>query len=133
MVPRATRPVGAAVGVLAATLALRLRDPHVTGSWGFCPLRALTGLDCPFCGGLRAVNDLSRLRLSDAVHSNALLVGLVPVLIAGWAWWAWRSSRGRPVRAPSGPRGRLLWWSAVAVALAFTVFRNTVWGSAYWA
>lgn len=133
MVLRATRPVGAAVGVLAATLALRLRDPHVTGSWGFCPLRALTGLDCPFCGGLRAVNDLSHLRLSDAVHSNALLVGLLPVLVAGWAWWAWRSWRGRPVRAPSGPRARLLWWSAAAVALAFTVFRNTAWGSAYWA
>jgi hypothetical protein len=119
--------------VLAATLALRWRDPHVTGSWGFCPLRALTGLDCPFCGGLRAVNDLSHLRLSDAVHSNALLVAVLPLLVAGWAWWAWRSSHGRPVRAPAGSRARMLWAAAAAVVLAFTVFRNTPWGTAYWA
>lgn len=133
MVLRAARPVVAAVGVLAATSVLRLRDPHVAGSWGLCPLRALTGLDCPFCGGLRAANDLSDLRVGDAFHSNALFVTLVPVLVAAWAWWAWRSWRGGPVRGPSGAPARVLWWSAAAVALAFTVFRNTPWGSAYWA
>lgn len=133
MLLRATRPRGAAVGVLAAALALRLRDPHVTGSWGFCPLRALTGLDCPFCGGLRAVNDLTHLRVDDAFHSNAMLVVVLPVLVAAWAWWGWQAARGRSVRGPSGTRARVLWWSAGAVALAFTVFRNTTWGASYWA
>lgn len=127
------RPLATAALVLAGTVALRLRDPHAPGSWGFCPLRTLTGLDCPACGGLRAVNDLTHLRVADAFHSNALFVVLVPVLVAGWAWWAWRSWQGRPVRGPSGARARVLWWSAAAVALAFTVFRNTPWGRAYWA
>ena len=42
-----------AVGVAAAAL-LHFRDPHGTGSYGFCPFLALTGKPCPGCGGLRA-------------------------------------------------------------------------------
>ena len=47
------------VSSCAATIALRLRDPHDSGSWGYCPWKLLTGLDCPGCGALRAVNDLT--------------------------------------------------------------------------
>ena len=45
--------------VAGLTLALHFRDPHASGSWGFCPWLALTGHYCPGCGGLRAVNDLT--------------------------------------------------------------------------
>ena len=45
-------------GLAAATVALHFRDPHVQGSWGFCPSAAM-GFYCPGCGGLRAVNDLT--------------------------------------------------------------------------
>lgn len=127
------RPLTTAAGVLVATGALRLRDPHVDGSWGFCPLRWLTGLDCPACGGLRAVNDLTRLRLDAAFHSNALFVLAVPLLLAGWGWWLARSRQGRPLPRLSPRSSRLVWWSAAVLVLAFTVFRNTPWGSAYWA
>ena len=57
--PRAARadPVPAAAGPLltgglvgGATIALHFRDPHESGSWGYCPFNALTGLYCP---GLR--------------------------------------------------------------------------------
>jgi len=119
--------------VLLATAALRLRDPHVAGSWGLCPLRALTGLDCPLCGGLRAVNDLTHLRVGDAFHSNALLVVLLPVAVAAWAGWLGRARRPGAERRPSSRRTTALWWSAAGLALAFTVFRNTPWGAAYWA
>lgn len=130
-------PLVTAAGVLAVTLALRLRDPHVSGSWGFCPLRALTGLDCPACGGLRAVNDLTHLRLDAAFHSNALFVLSVPVLVAAWAWWVVRTGRGHPPRGAGGrerrTRERVAWAALGATVLAFTVFRNTPWGHAYWA
>lgn len=132
MKPPPGRPLGAAAGVLAATVALYLRDPHVTGSWGFCPLRLLTGLDCPACGGLRAVNDLTRLRLDAAFHSNALLVAAVPLLVAAWAWWLLASWRGKPVAVPAF-RTRSVWWGLATLTLAFTVFRNTPWGRDWWA
>ena len=57
----------------AATVALHFRDPHVSGSWGMCPT-AMLGFACPGCGGLRAVNDLTDLRLVDAASSNLLFV-----------------------------------------------------------
>ncbi|HET8559228.1 MAG TPA: DUF2752 domain-containing protein [Marmoricola sp.] len=124
-------PLGVAAGVLATTVALRLHDPHVPGSWGLCPLRTLTGLDCPACGSLRAVNDLTHLRLDAAFHSNALLVAAVPLLVLAWAWWLLRRCRGRPATPPPG--AARWWWAFAAVAVAFTVFRNTPWGGAYWA
>ena len=43
----AVRGPGRAVILAAATLALRLRDPHVPGEWGFCPIYATTGCDGP--------------------------------------------------------------------------------------
>ena len=80
---RLRAPVLLAVGLLAASVALHVRDPHQQGSWGFCPWLALTGTACPGCGGLRAVNNLTRGDLVAAASSNLLFVGSLPV----FAWW----------------------------------------------
>ena len=56
---RLTAPALWAGAGLLAVGALAARDPHVHGTWGFCVFRSLTGLPCPGCGGLRAVNDLA--------------------------------------------------------------------------
>jgi hypothetical protein len=113
------------VGGLAA--ALHYRDPHRRGSWGFCPFNALTGLDCPGCGGLRAVNDLTHLDLAGAASSNLLLVVAVPFAVALWALWVrrrWRGTGGRllPIRVPGAP----VRWGQVALAVLalWTVVRN---------
>lgn len=134
-VHRARAPLFAAGGVAAATLALWLRDPHQHASWGLCPFKLLTGWDCPACGGLRAVNDLTHGQLLAAWHSNALFVGALPVLVSAWAWWLLRSARGP---RPAGSRRRLwpgartaLAVTGFAVILAFTVWRNTPWGTAF--
>lgn len=82
--------VAAAVVVLLAAAHLRHRPATV------CPLRALTGVPCPFCGGTTAAVDLGRGRWADAVCASPLAVALV----AAWPlvgvlrppqWW------GRPV------------------------------------
>ena len=69
------------------TLALHLRDPHSSGSWGYCPWLALTGTYCPGCGGLRAVNDLSQGDLVGALSSNLVFVVSIPLLL--WWWFRW--------------------------------------------
>ncbi|MBC7289751.1 MAG: DUF2752 domain-containing protein, partial [Actinotalea sp.] len=91
----------AAVGglVATATTVLAVRSPHATGSYGVCPLLAFTGLWCPFCGGLRAVHDLTRLDLAGAWAMNPLFVLGVPVLVAAWAWWLGRALGVLPGRA----------------------------------
>ena len=35
---RVFAPVATIAGLAAATAALHLRDPHASGSWGYCPI-----------------------------------------------------------------------------------------------
>ncbi len=79
-----------AVGALAY---IGLADPHRSNFFfPACPFKALTGLDCPGCGGLRMVHDLLHGDLAAAVVDNVyLLVGLPLLLI--WALVRWRSNR----------------------------------------
>lgn len=118
-----------AVGA-AGVLALHVRDPHRYGSWGLCPVKVLTGWDCPGCGALRAVNDLGNGHLEAAWHSNPLLLLTLPLLVAAWLGWTVRAARGRPPRL--GPR-RVAAGSAayVVVVVAFALWRNTPSGAAF--
>lgn len=129
---QARTPVLVAAGVGVATLALRLRDPHQDGSWGLCPFKAVTGWDCPGCGGLRAVNDLTHFRFADAWYSNALFIAAVPALVGLWVLWTVRAWSGSGRSLPP----EVVRYGGIAfalVALAFTVWRNTPSGSAYFA
>jgi hypothetical protein len=111
------------------TLALHVRDPHTSGSWGMCPFKLFTGLDCPGCGGLRAVNDLTNGDLTAAASSNLVFVLLVPVLVVWWARWALRSWKGSPAPERDAGRARVLAVGLGVAALVFWVVRNTPWGA----
>jgi hypothetical protein len=119
---RVVAPVATIAGLGAATVALHLRDPHASGSWGYCPI-SLLGIYCPGCGGLRAVNDLTHGDLIGAASSNALLLLIMPLavfLLARWTIDAWRGrQRGLPA---------LTSWQVLSVGVAlttvFTVARN---------
>jgi hypothetical protein len=120
---RVQAPVLVAFGLLAASVALHVRDPHRSGSWGFCPWLALTGTYCPGCGGLRAVNDLTHGDVVAAASSNLLLVGSIPVLAL---WWTRRTVDGwRGVRRHVDERRALLvTYGVLGAALLFWVVRN---------
>jgi hypothetical protein len=126
---RVRGPLAGAAVVGVATLALHVRDPHRAGSWGLCPFQAITGWNCPLCGGLRSVNDLGHGHLLQAAHSNLLLVASVPLVLALWAWWFGRSWTGSTHRLPARAVRSLLAGYAV-LAVVFAVYRNTPWGAA---
>jgi hypothetical protein len=118
--------VGAA-GVGVAAL-LRFRDPHESGTYGFCPFESLTGQPCPGCGGLRAVNDLTRGDVAAAVSSNALAVTLVVAAAVLWVVWLvrrWRGDRQAQLVVLS-TRALLV---VVPLIVVFGVLRVTPWGS----
>lgn len=119
---RAARaPLLVAGGAAVAALGLVLVDPHEPGSWGACPLYALTGVYCAGCGGLRATHDLLVGDLAGAWATNPLWVLLVPVLLALWARWLVRAARtGRRAAAP--PASVAL--AAAAVVVLYSVARN---------
>ncbi|WP_246855120.1 DUF2752 domain-containing protein [Cellulomonas sp. Y8] len=119
---RAARtPLLVAGGAAVAALGLVLVDPHEPGSWGACPLYALTGLYCAGCGGLRATHDLLVGDVAGAWAMNPLWVLLVPVLVGLWARWTARALRsGRRAAAPRA-------WvalAAAAVVVLYSLARN---------
>ena len=122
--PRRLRgPVLLAAALGLASVALHLRDPHREGSWGLCPWLLLTGTYCPGCGGLRAVNDLTRGDLAAAASSNLLFVGALPLLAL---WWVRRTADAwRGVRRVVDDRTALRLATVVlGAAVTFWVVRN---------
>lgn len=116
-----------ATTAVGAAALLRFRDPHVSGSYGYCPFRELTGWWCPGCGGLRAVHNLTEGHVVAAVHSNLLLL---PLLVGGVLWWAnWTHARWTGQPAPALALRRSTSWVVLVGLLAFTVLRNTSWGT----
>lgn len=101
--------------------ALVLHDPHATGSWGTCPVLALTGHYCPGCGSLRALHDLAVGHAGAAIGHNLLVV---PGLIwLGW-WWLARvaAALDRPLREP--PSSQRFCRGLLVVLALFVVLRN---------
>lgn len=115
-------PALVAGGLGAATLALHLRDPHTSGSWGLCPSAAM-GFWCPGCGGLRAVNDLSNLDLGAAASSNLLFFCALPLIAYAFVRWTHGRWTGRPWAISDRSLGVAAIGLAVAM-VAFTVLRN---------
>jgi hypothetical protein len=129
--PRLRRLAGplSTIGVLsAATLALHLRDPHQQGSWGFCPFHALTGLWCPGCGGLRAVNDLTDGHLRAALSSNIVVTLAIPLAVVALLLWVRRAWTGKESQ-PDWQRAQRWTYALVALLVAFTVVRNLAFGA----
>lgn len=112
----------AATSTLALAAVVALVDPNQPGHYPTCPTKLLTGLDCPACGTLRGLHDLSRGHLAAALDHNVLLLVAVPFLAWIWAGWARTAITGAPAARVVFPR-----WVMplmVTVAIAFTVVRN---------
>jgi hypothetical protein len=117
------------IGTLSlATLALHVRDPHQHASWGLCPMYAATGIYCPGCGGLRAVNDLTNGHIGAAFSSNVVFTALVPLGVFALALWAIDRWRGKE-RHVDMRRATPVAYAFLAVLLVFTVVRNLPFGA----
>ncbi len=125
---RLIAPIAAASGVIAATLLIRFVDPHEPGIYPACPTKALLGIDCPACGGLRATNCLANGDFAGAFDHNALFVICVPLILIGWGVWIYRAWTGRHP-APTPTRtviARVAPVVSIVAATAFAVVRNFV-------
>ncbi len=96
---------------------LYLVDPNNPASaYPQCPMKALTGLDCPGCGGLRATHSLVHGDIVGALHHNVVAFVIIPVIaymIVRWVFGLW----GRELPAMRLPR-----WSGWAIPVAMIVF-----------
>lgn len=116
--PSLRTPILIAGGLAAAAAVIAVADPRVRHI-PLCPLRAITGLDCPLCGGLRSVASLARGRVGEALGYNLVVTVGIPMVIIGLLVWALRLRRSRPFVTPTWVQPAL--WT---VAIVFTVIRN---------
>ncbi|ARF54851.1 DUF2752 domain-containing protein [Streptomyces gilvosporeus] len=124
---RLAAPLGTATAFAAAFALVGAVDPNEPGHYPVCPLRHLTGLLCPACGGLRSAYAVAHGDLAAALHANALAVAGYALLAAHCARWLCRAARGRPT---AGPRPRAAhWWALTVLLLAFTAVRNLPFGT----
>ena len=129
---RATRAAGYVGAFLAGGLALSAL--YATAGVGLpCPFRAVTGWDCPLCGGTRMGAALLHGDVLAALAYNPLaLIGLVILGLLGVLW---------TVEAAGGPAVRLPRWLAerlgrvpasrwlvvgLLAAVVYTVARNVL-------
>jgi len=121
-------PAGvAALGAGAAVL-LHVRDPHESGSYGYCPFLLLGDRPCPGCGGLRAANLLTNGDVVGAASSNLLAVVLAGVLVVAWVLWVgrrWRGEHDARMLVLSARGGAVV----IGVLVVFAVVRNLPFGS----
>ena len=80
-----------------------------------CPFKALTGWNCPACGGLRMTHDVLHGDLAAAVVDNVFLLVGLPML-AAWLLVRWR--RGQSLM----PMPAIV--VIIVAAITWTVVRN---------
>ncbi len=93
-----------------------------------CPLLAVTGLACPFCGGTHAAYALAHGDVMAAADHNAVVVLAAPVAVVLWARWLIGRVRGAP--GPMfAPSNRMLLIVSAGLLL-FAIVRNLPFGAA---
>ncbi|WP_277243624.1 DUF2752 domain-containing protein [Mycolicibacterium obuense] len=108
--------LGTGAALVGSLAYIGLGDPH-SPSFVFppCPFKALTGWNCPACGGLRMTHDVLHGDLAAAFVDNAFVLIGLPLLLA---FVVAQRIRHEPVQTKS-----LLVVVAVS-AIAWTVARN---------
>lgn len=104
-----------------------------TGVGVVCPFRAVTGWNCPLCGGTRMGSALLHGDVGAAFAFNAVaLVGIALLGVVG-VLWVVEALGGPVVRPPAGLRQRLARTTPgqrltafFAFGVAYTVLRNLV-------
>jgi len=97
-------------------------DPTKT-TVSLCGFHAMTGLDCPGCGALRATHALLHGRLLTALRYNALWVLSLP-LVVYVVVSELRVLAGRRPLPGDLPRQTWFWGAAILAAIVFFVARN---------
>src|SRR5581483_5430175 len=109
-------------GVAAACIVVFFFDPQRYHFYPVCVFHAVTGWQCPGCGGLRATHQLLHGNIAAAWHFNPMVVLMAP--LAGWFALRElvRQTTGRLL--PGSVCCPVFLWTALPAFVLFAVLRN---------
>jgi Protein of unknown function (DUF2752) len=109
--------------LIAAAAAVLLRFPPAQNhSYPVCPVYFVLHLQCPGCGGTRALAALLHGRLQEAVRWNALITLMLPLAAGYGSLLYWRFLQRKALRWPQVPSPAI--YAGLALAAVFTIERN---------
>lgn len=111
--------------VIGGWLFFRTYNPYEHPYFLRCPIKTVTGYDCPGCGSQRTFHFLANFNIRDALHENVLLVIALPYLLFGFAL---EYMPRRPWREKLKNRfyGRIAAYIAAVVIIAWWILRNVI-------
>ena len=118
---RAAMNAVASTGLAGAAFLYRF-SPQEYSFYPRCPFYALTHHYCPGCGATRAVAELLHGHVAAALHFNAAVTLLMPVLLWYFARMYWTAVRENRIEWPRVPEWS--WRAALAFVLIFAVVRD---------
>jgi hypothetical protein len=108
--------LGTGVALVGSLAYIGLGDPHGPGFlFPPCPFKALTGWNCPACGGLRMTHDLLHGDVAAAVVDNVFALVGIPLLLL---WVLLRRRAGKPAFGPAATA------VMIVAVVGWTVIRN---------
>ena len=106
--------------ILVAFSLLYTFNPAQHSFYPFCAFHRMTGLDCPGCGGLRAIHQLLHGHFLTAFRLNPLAVSAVPVLVV-LGLRRWLGGPGKTVP----PKSMVRWgWVTLVILVVYGIVRN---------
>jgi hypothetical protein len=116
---RAAAPLAVIVTAVAVLLCF---PPAQSSFYPRCPIFECLHLQCPGCGATRALAELLRGHVNEAMHRNALVTLLLPIAVPYGILCYHRFLRRAPIRWPQVPQAAI--YCALGIVAAFTILRN---------
>jgi hypothetical protein len=111
------------VALLAVAAGLLLRFPPAQSEfYPRCPIYSAFHLECPGCGGTRALAALLHGHAGEAFHWNALITLMLPFALGYGIVCYWRILRGGVFLWPQLPRAAI--YATTAATVVFAILRN---------
>lgn len=111
--------------IIVAIIYLKL-NPASSKWFPVCLFKVVTGYDCPGCGSQRMIHHLLNLQFKEALKANALLLVLIPYIIAGLIFDFIRHRKSYTGNTPGALFfGKTAIIILIIVVIVFTIIRNT--------
>lgn len=96
-------------------------NPNTHGFYPVCMFHELTGLNCPGCGGTRALYALLHGHFLTATRDNALFILTLAIAAIWCARFVFLKIQNQPAKLNVPPK---VLWAFLILAVVFTVVRN---------